>query len=93
MLGWGLLQHPSSSRIPIGTGVVKKVVAGPTTLLNHFEIVCVPHFWKPKLICGCTGGKIPLECFFRDTAYGTLTGKMPFAMGYRQARLPTPGRC
>lgn len=93
VLGWGLQQHPASTHIPMGTDVMKNVVAGSSTLLNHFEIVCVPHFWKPKPMCGCTEGKIPLECFFPNTAQGTLTGKVPFAMGCRQARLPKLGRC
>lgn len=90
VLGWGLLQHPASSHIPMSTDAGKKVVAGSTTLLNHFEIVCVLHFWKPKPICECTGGKIPLE--IQNTAQGTLTGKVPFAMGYRQPCLPKPRR-
>lgn len=88
-----LLVGAASTHIPMGTDVMKNVVAGSSTLLNHFEIVCVPHFWKPKPMCGCTEGKIPLECFFPNTAQGTLTGKVPFAMGCRQARLPKLGRC
>lgn len=54
--GVGAAAASAFSHIPMDTDVMK-VIAGSTTLSTHFEIVCVPHFWKPKSVCGCTGGK------------------------------------